>query len=246
MKGIISSNLDIIMGVFGLILAVATYIFASVDISTKVAIIAIIFLCLLLILYVCEKLLSSSNSNQFLRDMPAAFDEIAKLEPHRIRVISYVGNFTWKYLHKSDREPHIELQMLVRDPKGMWVFPPANGNQPKRKDDVIRNIEKLKYDSTFSDMAHRVKAAPTHRFVRFFQHEPPVRVVVAEAKTGRIGYFGFYPLQERVAGLDYSGTKRPVLRIEDKGKGKDLLNDFVRWFDHYWDELARRPEENEY
>ena len=185
----------------------------------------------------------------YYKEMGEAFSDLLREKPSSVMVYSYIGNFTWEALCSGEYVDNLELKILLRDPGLLeWKYPPLDsGRQAVQKDRIINAvINRLAGDEISSRLAHNRLNAPKDSWVRFYQHEPTFRFVIATYGANRkTCCLGFYPLQKRNVNenqkevLDYSGRRRPVMRIDDNtDRDKALIKDLMNWFDHFWNNVA--------
>lgn len=236
----------IFLGIAAIVAGIIIYIFAEVQLTYKIIIVLGEVLCISLIINFVMWIRSTKvqpSVNNYYKEMGVALRELLNRHPAKVRVCSYIGNFTVESICAANYPNNLELRLLVRDPGSrQWSYPPIKSRRQKlQKDRILRDvIDRLTGDEVANRLAHNRLQAPHSSWVRFFSHEPVLRCIVADFPDGkRTGYFGFYRLQQRPSILDYSGRGRPVIHIDDaEPYGKALLDDYVNWFDHYWENIA--------
>ena len=256
----------IILGIAAIVVTTVMYILNGVDLAHRITIGLGVILCISLIMNFAKwrrsmkvkpsedglpKKVDAAIMEELNRrpvyypEMGVALRELFDKHPVTVRAYSYIGNYIQEAICVGNYPDNLDLRILVRDPGSQqWTYPSAEtGRQETQKNRIAEDvIDRLLGDGVASRLAPRRLQSPCSSWIRFYLHEPTYRCVVADlSDSSRTGYFGFYTLQEKPSTLDYSGRGRPVIRIDDSDQcGQDLLEDFVKWFDHYWMNIALR------
>lgn len=241
------SKSDIILLVISFAIASSFFLLDSLPISWRLAVVFGSFSLMSIAIFGLQRRIEARRGQDtgVARDMTEAFNRLFDSRAPavtRLRIFSYIGNIADRELmsHHRDLKTDIEVRLIIRDPDPTvpWRFPNSERTET-RKREIISNIESLQghhvFDSTFR---HRLRKEPLSAFVRFHNVEPSMFFIIADKQgDSREGFVGFYHLQERPGGLDFSGSDRAVVSITRP----DILDDLASWFEYYWENLARQP-----